>query len=159
MGRRTCSSGKKGVTASCPARCCRKPWPSCAGRSLPRREAHRGQDAEAGHDPGRIAEPLALAPRRPCPGLSARFLPKPCLHGVWPPLAAWPPFLSSRAPATSAQERPGKGLRAGGLGRPWRPPDLCLCESQFFHLSGQKEGKALLFNFEFLYNLERLFSI
>ena len=33
-----------------------------------------------------------------------------------------------------------------------------LCESRCFHLSSQEEGKALLFNSEFLYNLERLFS-
>ena len=105
----------------------------------------------------RTAEPLVLTPRQPCPGLPATRdgeLPAEAVstQRLVTTCSLAPPSLTQGAAPGRAFGQVGSAGR-GGL------QTSAFSESQFFHLSGQEEGKAILFKFEFLYNLERLFSI
>lgn len=107
--------------------------PAEAGVGCPRRPGRRGGDT----GPGCTAEPLALTPRLPCPGLPATQdseLPAEALStGIWSPLAARVPAAGSapgaapgRAFARDLRSRAGGLLPLGdvSLRGSWRLPDL-----------------------------------
>lgn len=73
--------------------------------------------------------------------------------------AAFGHHLQPGAPFSHPGSGPGRAFGQVGSAGGGGLQTSALSESHFFHLSGQEEGKAILFKFEFLYNLERLFSI